>query len=518
MEVNDQTRFSSISKNRFNLRAFKKALFRIDFLLAGLLVLNIVIRLYGIENPFVDFSSWRQIDTVSIAKSFATDNFNILHPQLLYDGPGPNYSQLELQITTFFIGLLFKFVGIRELYARIIPVMFFTGSVLFLYLFTKRYQNRNVALLTALIYSMLPMAVYYGRVVQPEPAMLFFGIASLFAFSLWLEKRTTSTYILATMAGVLSILAKIPNAFLLLPVAIMAISVLKKETFKNKQVYAYFTIVLSVTLVYFLYLGWFSANAGSPYDYHDYTHIGKHTSSFVSNIASKHIVPQLLSSAISDEGKLYLREYLINAALTPIGFILMLAGLIVTLFESKKHGFKSIAPFYAWAAAIVLYVLTIATTIKIDYYLVPVIPIASFFIARFLAVFVKNKITWPIAFVLVGLVGYQSFIAITPLYSLDTESYKAGVELQKELRQKEPVILGTYNPAILYYSNHKGWRSVDLSLDEFSVLKSKGAGYYIPLNSARDSKLVDYISKNYRLLSTRSGCKYYDLKNPIQTK
>jgi 4-amino-4-deoxy-L-arabinose transferase-like glycosyltransferase len=504
-----------MNKDRFSLRSFKKALSKTDLLLIILLlVLNIAIRLYGIENPFVDFSSWRQIDTVSIAKSFAVDDFNILHPQLLYDGPGPNYSQLELQITTFFIGLLFKLVGVRELYARIIPVLFFTGSVLLLYLFTKLYQNRTVAFLTASIYSILPMAVYYGRVVQPEPAMLFFGIASLYTFSLWLEKRTISAYILATAVGALSILAKIPNAFLLLPVAVMSISSLKKEAFKNKQIYAYFAIVLSVTLVYFLYLGWFSANAGSPYDYHDYTHIGKHTSSFVSNIASKHIVPQLLSSATSNEGKQFLREYLINTALTPIGFVLMLAGLIVMLFESKKHGFKSLAPFYAWAAAIVLYVFTIATTIKIDYYLVPIIPIASFFIAKSLTLFANRKIAWPIIFVLVGLIGYQSFIAISPLYSLDTESYKAGVELGKELRPKEPVILGTYNPAILYYSNHKGWRSIDLSLDEFKMLESKGAGYYIPLNSIKDEKLASYISRNYKLLSTQSGCRYYDLKNP----
>jgi 4-amino-4-deoxy-L-arabinose transferase-like glycosyltransferase len=515
MEVYDQTRFSHINKDRFNFRAFKKALSRTDFLLIGLLVLiSISIRLYGLENPFVDFSSWRQIDTVSIAKSFATDDFNILHPQLLYDGPGPNYSQLELQITTLFIGLLFKFVGIRELYARIIPVLFFTGSVLLLYLFTKRYQNRTVAFLTALVYSILPMAVYYGRVVQPEPAMLFFGIASLYTFSLWLEKKTISMYVLATTVGVLSVLSKIPNAFLLLPVAVMAISAFKKEAFKNKQIYAYFAIVLSVTAAYFLYLGWFSANAGSPYDYHDYTHIGKHTSSFVSNIASKHIIPQLLSSATSSEGKQFLREYLINTALTPLGFVLMLAGLVMVLFESKKHGFKSLAPFYAWAATIVLYVFTIATTIKIDYYLVPIIPIASFFIAKSLTLFTKHKITWPIIFVLVGLIGYQSFIAISPLYSLDTESYKAGVELGKELSSKEPVILGTYNPAILYYSNHKGWRSIDLSLDEFKMLKSKGAGYYIPLNSMRDRRLVNYISKNYDLLSTPSGCRYYDLNNP----
>jgi hypothetical protein len=92
---------------------YLKAALKNNFLLVSILVLTFVIRLYGIENPFVDFSSWRQIDTVSVARFFAENDFNIFHPQLLYDGPGPNYSQLELQITTFIIALLFKFTPVR---------------------------------------------------------------------------------------------------------------------------------------------------------------------------------------------------------------------------------------------------------------------------------------------------------------------------------------------------------------------------------------------------------------------
>ena len=59
--------------------------------------------------PYIDNSPaelgdmWRQIDTESIARNFVKYKFNIFYPQFNYDGPIPNYVQLEFQITTFII-------------------------------------------------------------------------------------------------------------------------------------------------------------------------------------------------------------------------------------------------------------------------------------------------------------------------------------------------------------------------------------------------------------------------------
>jgi hypothetical protein len=482
---------------------------KLDILLIAILVFAFLIRLFGIESPLADFSSWRQVDTTSIAKFFAENDFNIFHPQLLYDGPGPNYTQLELQITTFLIAILIKFAGMRELYARIIPVLFFTGSVWLLFLFIKKLTDRPTALLTALVYSVLPMGVYYSRAVQPESAMLFFGIAALYTFLLWLEKRSTSYFVLAVLIGVLSVLAKLPNAFLLLPIAVMAIGFCGKKAFKDKLLYAYFAIVLTVVAGYFMYLGWFVSAAGTEYDYHDYLKTGGHAGSFVSDIASKHIIPQILTAAASNEGQRFLIENLINMVVTPIGLVLMLVGLLLTLPLFKPKG--NLIPMYGWLASAILFTITIALVIKIDYYLVPILPIAAFFIAYSLRSAGRIKGAWPVVVLLFGLVGYQSYIAISPLYAQDNESYMAGIELSKSMRPYEPIILGTYNPLILFYSGHNGWRSADLSLEEFLFLKSKGATYYVPLNSAKDSNLKKYLNDNYLLQSTSSGCKYYDL-------
>ena len=49
----------------------------------------------------LDHPGWRQGDTAAIARNFARLQFNIMYPQTTYNGPPPNYVELELQIVPF---------------------------------------------------------------------------------------------------------------------------------------------------------------------------------------------------------------------------------------------------------------------------------------------------------------------------------------------------------------------------------------------------------------------------------
>lgn len=487
----------------------------IDPWLVAILALAFAIRLYGIDSPLSDFSSWRQVDTASIAKNFIDHEFNIFHPQLEYDGPGPNYSQLELQITTFFIAILFKLGGFKDLYARIVPVFMFLGAVIYLYLLVKRYSGRLMASLTALVFSILPMAIYYSRAVQPESAMLLFGVASLYYVSMWAERQDNRSYMLAVAFGILSVLAKLPNIFLFLPVLAIArehLGVSPIQTIKNQRVLLYFGVIVGVTGVYFGYLQWLVSNFGSPYDYRNYLEPTLHTGNFVGNITRRHIVPQLLSAFYTPQAAEYFSKFLPGFALTPVGLILFVLGFVPIGPFAK--GMEKIRPFYAWLAAILIYMLTLVAIIRIDYYLIPLMPIAAFFIARVLAVLARHRAGWIVAAVLVLTLGWQSYLAVSPLYRQDKTMYRYGVELREALRPGEPVILGSFNPVILYYSGHRGWRVGEISLEGFEFLKSEGARYFIPLSAKQHWLLTKHLNENYTRRITKSGCVYYDLKNP----
>ena len=69
-------------------------------------VVGALLRLKGIHNPIFDHPGWRQGDTAAIARNFALLQYNPLFPQTDYNGPPPNYVELELQIVPFLAATL----------------------------------------------------------------------------------------------------------------------------------------------------------------------------------------------------------------------------------------------------------------------------------------------------------------------------------------------------------------------------------------------------------------------------
>ena len=94
-------------------------------------------RLHGIHDPILDHPAWRQGDTASIARNFARLEYNIVAPQTNYDGPPPNYVELELQIVPFLAATLYKTFGVHEIFGRLITLAFSLGTVAVLAVFGR---------------------------------------------------------------------------------------------------------------------------------------------------------------------------------------------------------------------------------------------------------------------------------------------------------------------------------------------------------------------------------------------
>jgi 4-amino-4-deoxy-L-arabinose transferase-like glycosyltransferase len=121
------------------------------YILTFLLALILSIRLYHVNiPPLENEESWRQADTESMAWNFADYDFNPLHPNLNYDGPLPNIPALELQVTTYLIAVLYKLFGHHYFLARIVPIVFFLISSVFLYLLARRHLSMRGAVLVFL--------------------------------------------------------------------------------------------------------------------------------------------------------------------------------------------------------------------------------------------------------------------------------------------------------------------------------------------------------------------------------
>ncbi len=149
-------------------------------------LVGLVLRLRGINDPLLDHPGWRQGDTAAIARNFATLNYNIFFPQTEYNGPAPNYVELELQIVPFLAATLYKLFGIHEVFGRLIAIGFGVATIAVVGAFARWLFASSAAGIAALaLYAIFPGSVYYARTFQPDVAMVFFLTAGLYAFARW---------------------------------------------------------------------------------------------------------------------------------------------------------------------------------------------------------------------------------------------------------------------------------------------------------------------------------------------
>jgi len=156
--------------------------------LLAVLVLGLCLRLYGIHDPIIDHPGWRQGDEAAIARNFAQLRDDLFAPQTDYDGPPPNYVELELQIVPFAAAQLYRAFGVHEVFARLIVVAFSLGTIVLLYLFGTEIYCRRAGLVAALAYAIAPGAVYYGRTITPDAAMVFFLVRTLAFWWRWTRR------------------------------------------------------------------------------------------------------------------------------------------------------------------------------------------------------------------------------------------------------------------------------------------------------------------------------------------
>ncbi|MDP9024193.1 MAG: glycosyltransferase family 39 protein, partial [Candidatus Eremiobacteraeota bacterium] len=195
--------------------------FRFSWFGLGMLAIiafAVLLRLKGIHEPLMDHPAWRQGDTASIARNFALLKYNILYPQTNYNGPPPNYVELELQIVPFLAAFLYKIFGVHEIFGRLITLAFSVGTVAIVGLFARWLFSSWVAgLIAAFFFATFPGSVYYGRTFTPDTTMVFFLTAALYAVARFIVEDEA-----LSQRGLARVTALLTFAYLAKPVAVVA--------------------------------------------------------------------------------------------------------------------------------------------------------------------------------------------------------------------------------------------------------------------------------------------------------
>lgn len=456
--------------------------------LSAILVVGLALRLHGIHDPLLDHPGWRQGDTAAIARNFARLRYNILFPQTMYNGPPPNYVELELQIVPFLAATLYKVFGIHEIFGRLIGVALSLATVATLAFFGRWLFRSTIAGLTAAyFYAIFPGSVYYGRTFMPDAAMVFFLSAALFvAARYFVEDERLSPKSTIWLTALLSI------AYLAKPVAVLAlVPLIAMGVERGRAGLRFRPLPIAVVLIAPLLV---LAIYDRAVDAHAQWH-------WASGITRLHVLPSLRDALTNGSALAHkLADFRImlgvlrDRLLGSIAFTLAVAGLLVLPWSAPR----SRALIWAWLAGGLLYVFVVVTVERVDYYMLPLLPLSALLVAGLAARFARMVQDAELAVAArYALLAILPLVAIAALaygrapvaeyYVYNKTAYADAVALDRSLPRDALLVIGHYGPDVQYYIDRFGWEEDPLlwtPFDEQSAI-AKGSRYFVAIEANR---------------------------------
>lgn len=186
-EVND----AALSDARPATRLLE--LSRRQFLVAA----SLLVAIYGIglsrdlTEPWYGVHDWNGAFFSQLARNFSRYPVSVHHgmPIVAAGAATPAEADRSIYAThppalVWMVASMFKVFGESEWAARLLPILFSMGTfILLLWLVRTAYDDR-IALIAGLFYALMPMSVYFGRMVDHEAICLFCMMAAAYGWLL----------------------------------------------------------------------------------------------------------------------------------------------------------------------------------------------------------------------------------------------------------------------------------------------------------------------------------------------
>ena len=463
---------------------------------ASACAIGLVLRLKGLHAPLLDHPAWRQGDTAAIARNFAQLRYNIFFPQTEYNGAPPNYVELELQIVPFLAATLYKIAGVHEVFGRLLAIAFGIGTIAVVGCYARwMFANAWTGVVAMALYAIYPGSIYYSRTFQPDGAMVFFLTAALYAWSRWIVDDDGRS-----VGGAIAACALLATALLAKPVALVALVpivalLLAQRGWRTAGASPRVVAALVISLVP---LAFYEPYVASHAEWH-----------WASGIMKLHVVPSF-ARAFTDAHAFARKaldfakalRMLATTMVGPVGFVLLVAGFLIPPRS------KADAVLWGWLGAGIAYTYVIVTVERVDYYLYPLVPLAALAGASAVVRLVERFATTRDArratagLLVVAWLGtlWLDRRLIAPYYAWSRNVYTRSLALDRTLAPGALIVIGHYDPSLMYYIRRKGWMEdphLWTPFDEQSAIR-KGARYFIavePKRLARNVELANWLAR-----------------------
>ena len=434
-------------------------------LLIGIVLVAFLVRLYRVDNPLLDWHSFRQADTASVTREYIKHSIDPLHPRYqdlsnIQSGQDntEGWRMVEFPVHSIITaGILTLIPALPlELTSRFVSILFSLGSLISLFFLTKDVFGKRVAYIGILTFALLPYSIYYSRAVLPEPVMLFFLVLSLASFNKWLHQKKWSWYIVSLASFALALVTK-PFVLFLGPVYLaLAFNRYQLTAIKNAWLYVYVLIGIIPFLAWRQWIAQFPS--GIP------------ASEWLFNSDNIRLRPAWF----------YWLGYerLIKLFLGWIGFIFF-------PFSILTKNADELRVLLGWWAGIVIYFIVIAAgNVRHDYYQVLMIPIVCLTVAvgfvhlqRWLEKFVPARIGLASVSTMYVLMLVLSGTVVHGYFNVNHWEHAHAGKVADELLPPEAKVIAPANgdTSFLFQTNRTGW-PIGFNIDEKIA---KGATHYV---------------------------------------
>jgi 4-amino-4-deoxy-L-arabinose transferase-like glycosyltransferase len=451
-----------------------------------LLLPLLALRLPHLAGPIDDPHSWRQSDTAYYALDFYRSGIDLLRPKVCWSG---NFGVLALEfpLPEALTALLYHLFGFDHLWARLVTLAFFCGSQIYLFKIVAQVATRRLAALTAIVYALLPLSLFYSRAIHVDFCAVFFAHAMLYHFLHGFERGRRRDILLGAVFGGLGFAVKAPYLFYLyLP---LAVTLIRRRVWAGSRR----GWLLALLLPPLAFLLWRSnvghVNADKP----------------LLDIYPK-FVERLdwyfgsLGQRLDIETWLVLLQRLIFDVANPVGLLLLAWGLWGWLRGPRRawRGF-----FESWLLGAAAYVLLFYNlNWAHNYYQIPLLAIVSVFIAGCLDRFADLRSPYGLLlstglFILLG--GVSLWYAGRAYYHVDWRAVQAGQIIRENTSADDLVVVYLYDdnfeysdPRLLYRARRRGWsiRPSDITAERLAVYAGEGAHLLAIVESEPDERIA----------------------------
>lgn len=452
-------------------------------LLAVIVVLGLILRLYRTDFPLADWHSWRQADTAGVTREFVKNRIDLLHPKYMDLSSIPSgkdnpfgWRMVEFPFVNGLTAAIIQSLGGLSAVGgtdglvkieRSVSIIFSLGSIWLLYLIVNKFNGRQTAILAAAVLAFMPFNIYYSRTVLPEPKLIFFSLLASWGFVNFILDGSKKVWIIGVIGGIGAILLK-PVWLIIYGPAIFYLGIIQFKSNLRKWWWV-FTAGIIILLPFILWRLWIQQfPEGVP------------ASAWLFNGDGIRLRPAWFRWLFMDRlGRLILGYW---------GLFLFGLGWIIR--HAKKEGWF----FDWWGLGSLAYLVIFATgNVRHDYYQAILSPVIAVFVAKGM----NFLITAPKEYF--SRLGSYGFLAFGTLFMLGfgwfqvrdyfninhPEIVEAGQAADKILPADAKVVVPYGgDTAFLFQTNRLGWPVGGAIEDKISL----GATHYVSVNFDEETK------------------------------